>query len=586
MKKILSFICFCTVVGIAAQDHSKKKDTVKTEVVEIETRYNPKIADANKIVKKPTIKILEKSKRKKLVYSIFSAPVASTFVPKTGVVKGIDVGVKERIFNNFVALGYGNYASPYTEMYFHYNSKFENDFGLHLKYSGSQENLRNSVLNSTFSNIETTVFYSQNERFYKWKTYLSAKRNSYNWYGLPDLNFSPLAIGQIEEQQNYNQFNLGGEISFEDSKIEIVKFDLQYFTDAWNSSELYADGLAIFKFPVDFLFRNSNEISISTQMEYLRGRFQQSYSSDAPLDHHFLTLNASPRYKFKWGAIAIDLGTKLFLSFDIENELQHFLVYPDVNVQFPIVKDFVSVYGGISGGLTTNNFASFTEQNPYVSPTLFMTQTNQKYHAFGGLNALATNDLSVHLGISRKNEEDKPLFIRNNSKSDGATTSLNGSDLKGFEYGNSFSVIYDDVITMTFSGELAYEASKYVSVSTSLRYHAFDTRNSAEAWNLPNTEASILAKFKKKNWYGSASINYFGDRKDALYSGIYPSNTIGIQTIAGFVDANLNGGYHFNDQFTVFVKMNNFINGKYQQFANFDVQGFQAILGLSYKFDF
>ena len=586
MKKILSFICFCTVVGIAAQDHSKKKDTVKTEVVEIETRYNPKIADANKIVKKPTIKILEKSKRKKLVYSIFSAPVASTFVPKTGVVKGIDVGVKERIFNNFVALGYGNYASPYTEMYFHYNSKFENDFGLHLKYSGSQENLRNSVLNSTFSNIETTVFYSQNERFYKWKTYLSAKRNSYNWYGLPDLNFSPLAIGQIEEQQNYNQFNLGGEISFEDSKIEIVKFDLQYFTDAWKSSELYADGSAIFKFPVDFLFRNSNEISISTQMEYLRGRFQQSYSSDEPLDHHFLTLNASPRYKFKWGAIAIDLGTKLFLSFDIENELQHFLVYPDVNVQFPIVKDFVSVYGGISGGLTTNNFASFTEQNPYVSPTLFMTQTNQKYHTYGGLNALATNDLSVHLGISRKNEEDKPLFIRNNSKSDGATTSLNGSDLNGFEYGNSFSVIYDDVITMTFSGELAYEASKYVSVSTSLRYHVFDTRNSAEAWNLPNTEASILAKFKKKSWYGSASINYFGDRKDALYSGIYPSNTIGIQTIAGFVDANLNGGYHFNDQFTVFVKMNNFINGKYQQFANFDVQGFQAILGLSYKFDF
>ena len=586
MKKILSFICFCSVVGIVAQDNSKKKDTVKTEVVEIETRYNPKIADANKIVKKPTIKILEKSKRKKLVYSIFSAPVASTFVPKTGVVKGIDVGVKERIFNNFVALGYGNYASPYTEMYFHYNSKFENDFGLHFKYSGSQENLRNSVLNSTFSNIETTVFYSQNERFYKWKTYLSVNRNSYNWYGLPDLNFSTLAIGQIEEQQNYNQFNLGGEISFEDSKIEIVKFDLQYFTDAWNSSELYADGLAIFKFPVDFLFRNSNEISISTQMEYLRGRFQQSYSSDAPLDHHFLTLNASPRYQFKWGAIAIDLGTKLFLSFDIENDLQHFLVYPDVNVQFPIVKDFVSVYGGISGGLTTNNFASFTEQNPYVSPTLFMTQTNQKYHAFGGLNALATNDVSVHLGISRKNEEDKPLFIRNNSKSDGATTSLNGSDLNGFEYGNSFSVIYDDVITMTFSGELAYEASKYVSVSTSLRYHVFDTRNSAEAWNLPNTEASILAKFKKKNWYGSASINYFGDRKDALYSGIYPSNTIGIQTIAGFVDANLNGGYHFNDQFTVFVKINNFINGKYQQFANFDVQGFQAILGLSYKFDF
>ena len=67
-----------------------------------------------------------------------SAPVASTFIPKTGVVKGINIGVKERIYNNYLAVGYGNYASPYAELFIHKNTRFNNDFGIHTKYSASK----------------------------------------------------------------------------------------------------------------------------------------------------------------------------------------------------------------------------------------------------------------------------------------------------------------------------------------------------------------------------------------------------------------------------------------------------------------
>ena len=41
-----------------------KIDTVKTEIVEVVTKYNPKIADATKIKKNPTIELLDKSKKK------------------------------------------------------------------------------------------------------------------------------------------------------------------------------------------------------------------------------------------------------------------------------------------------------------------------------------------------------------------------------------------------------------------------------------------------------------------------------------------------------------------------------------------
>lgn len=584
-KFIIIFLSFFTL-GVFSQKNSKKKDTVKTEVVEIETKYNPKIADAKKIMQQPKVSVLKESKKRKLNYTIFSVPVASTFIPKTGSVKGIDVGVKERIYNNFVALGYGNYNSPYAELYLHHNARFNNAFGAHLRYNASFDNIGNTILNSGFSETYSNIFYQQEERYFDWKLGLTADRRLVNWYGLPSLNFSQQVINRIDEEQQYNKFNLNGELHFKDSKIDFVSVDLQYFNDRFGSSEAFGSGIAKFIFPVDFLVRNYNEMSITTGLDYLIGGFEQRYSSTSALTYQFLNLKAIPKYDFSLGDMALEMGVKLLLSFDIQNSLQHFLVYPDVKLQFPIVKETVSVYGGVTGGLHTNSYQELAWQNPFVSPTLFMTQTNEKINFFAGISALIDNNLSLHFKASRKSEEDKALFARNNSKSDGTSSLFNGNPLNGYEFGNSFGVIFDDVISSTFLAEIEFEPSKQLSLLTSLRYSIYETTNSLEAWNLAPFESTLLAKYKHNKWYATATLTYIADRKDILYSSSFPSSVSGVQTIKGFLDAHVNGGYHFNDKFTVFLQVNNVINGNYQQFTNFNVQGFQAIAGLSYKFDF
>ena len=77
MKK--GFLIFLMLFGaftVNAQKNPNKKvtpveiDTVKTEIVEVVTKYNPKIADATKIKKNPTLKLLDKSKRKTLKIDI------------------------------------------------------------------------------------------------------------------------------------------------------------------------------------------------------------------------------------------------------------------------------------------------------------------------------------------------------------------------------------------------------------------------------------------------------------------------------------------------------------------------------------
>ena len=48
----------------------------------------------------------------------------------------------------------------------------------------------------------------------------------------------------------------------------------------------------------------------------------------------------------------------------------------------------------------------------------------------------------------------------------------------------------------------------------------------------------------------------------------------------------LNGGYHFNDSLSAFITLNNLLGTAYERYANYNVLGFQALAGVTYKFDF
>jgi hypothetical protein len=206
-----------------------------------------------------------------------------------------------------------------------------------------------------------------------------------------------------------------------------------------------------------------------------------------------------------------------------------------------------------------------------------MTQTLEKSNFTIGFNGKIINDLSFQFRTSFKKEEDKPLFIRNDSSYDGTNSSI----LKGYEYGNSFMVYYDDVKTTSIFSEIEYDYSKEITFSIQGVYNIYKLENSLKAWNLPNIEATFSAKYRNNNWFALSNIFYNSERQDLIY-GVTNSS----ETLQSFVDINVNGGYHFNDKFTLFLKLNNLLNTNYQRFANFNTQGFQALGGVTYKFDF
>ena len=156
--------------------------------------------------------------------------------------------------------------------------------------------------------------------------------------------------------------------------------------------------------------------------------------------------------------------------------------------------------------------------------------------------------------------------------------------LLGFRYGNSFSVLYDDVTTLSIFGELEVDVTKRLVIGGNAQFNSFTT-NQRAAWNLPELEAGIFGKYKNDKWYASANLFFVGERQDLLV-GTFPLVSSSMQTLDAFTDLNLNGGYHFNDFVSVFVKLNNVLNNSYERFANYNVQGFQVLGGVTYKFDF
>ncbi len=591
MKNHLGLLVLLVISIANAQEKKvpeKAKDTIiKTEVVNVVTSYVPKITDAFKIKQKPIIEHTKETQKKELEYQIFSVPVASTFIPKSGVMKKVDLGKRERLYPNYLSIGLGNKITPFLEAYMRKNESYDSEFGAHLKFLLSADPVEKTQLSSTYYNVKLNLFYAQQQRSLNWKAGISAERNKHNWYGLPtNISFTEATINAIEEEQAYNFFKVFGTIKFEDSYLEEGNASVSFFSDALNSSEFLIDGNAKFKFPLNNIHRQLNDLYINTTLSYLGSKFENAYETQEQLKHSFVTLGVHPTYKFNVQDLAIKIGAKTYFSLDIENSNNNIFIYPDVEISYPIVNDFSNVFIGASGDLETNTYKSLAAKNPHISPTQNLLQTNKKYNVFAGIRGKLDFQFSYNFKASYADIENNPFFALNQSKSNGNNIAgSNAFTFFGYEYGNSFKTEYDNIKLVSFFGEIAFDGIKNLSVGLNGQFNKFTGTNQTEPWNTPKIKGEIFGTYKTNTWFAGANFFFAGERKGKEYEpfpSIAPPATINLKS---YFDINFNGGYHFNDSFSVFLNLNNVLNNSYQRFNNFNVQGFQAMGGLTWKFD-
>jgi hypothetical protein len=557
-------------ITASAQD----QDDLGTEVVNIVKPYTPTISDAFKVKETPMLNDSISTTKKKVSYSIFSVPVASTFTPAKGKAAKVEKARPIKLFDNYATLGFGNYTNILAELYSNFEISRTDNVGFFFKHNSSQGGIDGVLVDDKFYDTSLDANYTSRQKDTSYRLDAGVEHQIYNWYGLIDgvqPQSEPL-LATIDPKQQYLSGYIGGGISIEDSYFEKASANIRYLGDYYGSSEFNISVKPEFSFPIsDFALK------VDLDLDYLSGSFDRSYFSNVGLQYGFFNAGVIPSIGYIYKDLSLRLGAAIYLGMDTENSNTDFYIYPRVSASYRLVDELLIAYGGIDGGLDQNTYYGFKEINPFLSPTLMIAPTNKIYEGFAGLKGKLSNSVGYNVRAAYGNDRNKALFQLNEFR--GFQVSA-----KGYEQGNSFNVVYDDIKTLSVFGELNVEVSNAFSLGVNGTFNSYSTDQQMEAWNLPSIEASLFLNFNiTKELYGGVTLFYVGERKD-LFTANAITNPMQI-TLDGYVDANVHLGYRLDDQLSFFVKGSNLFGDNYEKWANYQVQGIQVLAGATYKFD-
>jgi hypothetical protein len=582
---ITLFLLFIAVQFSMAQI---KEGTIGSEVVNIVKPYTPTISDAFKVKETPVLQDEEEQKKETIQYRIFSFPVASTFAPSKGKAAAVDPAKKEKIYDNYATLGFGNYGTANAELFVTKSISNSSYFGAMLRHLSSQGGIKDAALEDKYATTNVDVTYGVRERNLSWNLDLGFKNQMFNWYGLPNYSlFTDAIIQNIDSKQNYNAIAVGGKVNLKNSFFKQASTQFKHFSDAFGSAENH------FFIKPQFDFKVMNQI-VNTDFvfDYVGGDFERRIDLiNSAYNYSSLNFGFSPSIFYQQDDLSVQVGASVFYAALNRNTIgmplnkNSIYMYPNIKASYKLVGDILVAYAGAEGGLQQNSYADFVDENPFVSPTLFVVPTDTKYDIYAGLKGKLANTVAFNASASFVNQADKALFQSN--KFD-----VTATNTEGYAYGNSFRVVYDNVKTIRLFGELKTEFSKNISFGINGTFSSYSTDAEAEAWNLPQLKlGSSLAYSINEKWYAGAQVFYVGQRKDLISmqsdADVFPPIfSDQILTLNAYFDINAHVGYKYNSRLSAYLKGNNLANQQYDRWANFPVQGIQVLLGANYKFDF
>jgi hypothetical protein len=562
----------------------KKEDNIGSEVVNVVKPYTPTLSDAFKVQESVVLDDEGNAKKETINYSIFSFPVASTFTPSKGKAEGVDKTKQAHLYDNYATLGFGNYRTLNAELFLNQDLGNDDYVGGMFRHLSSQGGIKDAELDNHFYDTSIDLTYGVNTNAMSWNLDLGYQNQVYNWYGLPSgfaSNLSPtdrtLLVNGIDPQHIYNTFSFGGKIDFNEGLLNDANLKFSRFTDSFGSAENRFYAKPSLQFDVMDESINTNII-----VDYVGGTFDKNYANTntEPLKYGFTNFGVAPTFVMQEDDWTLNIGAAVFYSMDNENSSNKFLVYPQVNASYKVVGDLMIFYAGAEGNLEQNSYLEFANENPFLSPTLNITPTDKQYDVFAGLKGKLINNVSYNIRGSYANERNKALF-KSNDYNESATN-------EDYAFGNSMQVVYDDMRTLSFSGDLKANFSDNVTFGISGTFNRYTNDFQQEAWNLPEVKLNSNIDFNiTPKWFAGATVFYVGERKDIqgntdIINIVAPSPI----TLDSYFDVNAHVGYKYNDRLTGFIRANNITNQAYEKWLNYQVQGFQIVAGANYKFDF
>ena len=581
-KIALSLLVFGLLMG--AVNAMAQKDTIKLkQEVEVVKAYQPSILETQKINDIPQIKP-EQTEAPTFDYSIFSKPVFSTFDP-TPVAAAKMVGdPKSQMGMGLLKLGFGNYLTPYGELFFNAQPTQKSNFGMHFRHlssSGKVKLLNDDLVKAPEAENTAEIF---GKKFFRKSTLsgsLAFDRKAFTYYGYAgDLLSDELKEEMIPYFQDKQYFSKG-----------TATFHLK--SEILSTAELNYDFGAKYHYFVSKTGQTEHEVvlsgDVSKNIDNALGLLSASltvYKADSIMNRFYgefgkkqqTILRANPSVMWSTENASLQLGLNTAMILDIDTDAA-FKIWPKVKAEWSPVPQVLTLFAGVDGRLQHNTYSSIAAENPYVDPYHDVANTNYKYIVSGGFKGKLSSKTNYVAEASWSAVEKLHFYMLYGQDV------LNLSPTGPQSLNNTFSWVYDDVNILKLSGEVMHSVSDNFSIHLLGNYYSYDLKSLDKPWQMPNFDLTFSAIYKPTEQLKFSSDIFVVGKRTALISELpsssWPSLVVQMDPI---IDLNVGVEYQFSPKLNFFAKLNNFGFQKYEQWLGYTNKGLNWMAGISYSF--
>jgi len=532
-----------------AQDKPGDKNGALTEEIEVLRPYKPVLADAVKIRRNPNLDDIKPYKAQ-LNYSIIDKrQELNTDIRQ---LQAWEPLTKPNVVlkNNYLKIGAGNMNGGLGEVYVNTG----NDQALQAGFAFKHLTQEGDLNKQKFSDDKASLFGKSILDQVTLNGELSYDRKSTYFYGFNPA--TPLA-NPDPAKQRFDIISLKGEILKNYEEKEDLSYALKgdaYFLKNILAAEENSAALS------GFFNKTSGQFNygINTSVDFT-GNKDAAYSISNNI------ARANPYIKFLGPNYKVSLGVNLVQEFGTASRTN---MLPAATAEADLIPKYATVYGGITGDVLKTSLRDLAEQNPYLNKNLTIKNAVEKVNVFGGIKGNAGTGFGYKATAYYKTVTNLPLFVN----SQGAV--------------DKFDVIYDggDSKIVGFEGEISLSTPEMFSWTGKIIADNYKMATEKNAWFKPDFQLVSNARLSvNKKFIIDGNVVLNGQTEAKTYT-LTPAPVENIVAIKSFVDLSGGAEYHFTDKIGIYLRVNNILGTKYQQYLYYSKLGLNVIGGFNFSF--
>jgi len=523
-----------------------------SEEIVVTTAYKPVLVDAVKIRINPDLDDKTPFKAPLTYFPIDKRLELNTDIKPMSAMKR-PAERDSDLTNNYIKAGLGNMKTTYGEAYFDNGRDQALQVGGYLKHFAQE----GTLFDQNSSKEQAGVFGKSIGDVNSLSGRIDYNYRSNYFYGYNQSGPPPPNL-QVNKQ-HFSTIGAEGELA---KNYEDVENDFTYalklkgykFSDAYqaNESNVVLSGF-LNETVHQFYAGLSGSIDISTQ-------------KDSLYNYNNSLIRLNPYIKFQGDNYKIDAGINIVDQFGYVSSIH---IFPAAKLEFQVIPKYVRLFVEAKGDVNKSSLLDFYTTNPFLGQDINIKNSVDQLDLAAGLKGTIAPGLSFKATIFRNTVKDMPLFVSNFDFS------------KGY---NRFQIIYDGGSSRVngLNGELDYKASEDVDIFGRVEFKDYQMATVAQPWNLPKfklTAGTVLHISDKVDIKGTLLI-----RGSALDPNPVAAGSTTPTTINSFVDVSGGVEYKVTKKISVFVNVNNLLNGTNQTWLYYPDYGFNIFGGVGFAF--